>query len=380
VDDEPNVLGGLTRVLRSAFEVTTAVGAEEGIAALERQGPFAAIVSDLRMPGMDGIAFLEHARRVAPDSSRLLLTGNADLQSALDAVNRGAIYRFMMKPCTREVLHQAIGAAVEQHRLVTAERVLLEQTLHGSVRALTDVLSLINPTGFGRAARAKAIAGEIVEALGHEGRWQVEVAAMLSQIGTVTLAPETVEKLYAGAPLDYSERICVERLPKIAGDVIASIPRLEEVKEILVHQDCRYEGGDGGTKAARGEAIPWGARLLKLVLDFDLLESQGLARDVAIDTLRGRKGWYDPDLLDALAAHCGYDQPQQRVLEIELAAVRPGMIFVEDIRTTTGILLIARGQEVTERLAERILNFQHVVEAKQKVRVAVSAPTKEAAA
>jgi response regulator RpfG family c-di-GMP phosphodiesterase len=372
VDDESNVLDGLRRALRGFFDVTTAVGANEGMDALEQGEEFAVVVSDLRMPVMDGIAFLEHARRTAPDASRVLLTGNADLHSALEAVNRGAIFRFMTKPCAPEALRRALTAAVEQHHLVTSERVLLEQTLHGSIKALTDVLALINPAGFGRAGRVKAIVGAIAERLGHPGRWQLEVAAMLSQIGTVSLPSETVEKLYAGAPLTHSEVVRVERLPRVACDVIASIPRLEEVREILAHQNHRFDGGPRGRTTA-GEAIPWGARLLKVAFDFDLLESQGLSSDAAISTLRGRDGWYDPDLLVALAEHLGYGNPAQEVMEIELAAVRSGMVFVEDIRTTTGILLIARGQEVTERLAERIRNSLHMLEARQKVHVIVPA-------
>lgn len=376
VDDEPNVLDGLRRVTRGVFQLTTAVGAAEGLAALEEAQDFAVVLSDLRMPGMDGIAFLERAREAAPDASRMLLTGNADLNSAMEAVNRGAIFRFLLKPCASETLLSALAAAVEQNRLVTSERVLLEQTLHGSIKALTDVLALINPAGFGRAARAKALAGGIAEALGNEGRWQVEVAAMLSQIGTVTLAPDTVEKLYSGSTLTHSESVSVKRLPAIASEVIASIPRLEEVREILTQQNFRFDGaGRPGGKPA-GKEIPWGARLLKLVLDYDLLESQGLAPRMAVDALRGREGHYDPELLDALTEHCGLGEAQQKVVAIMIADVRPGMIFVEDIRTTTGLLLIARGQEVTERLAERIQNFRHLIDTKQQVHVVIPTPSR----
>lgn len=379
VDDEPHVLDGLRRVVRGSYEITTAVGAAEGVAALAESKDFAVILSDLRMPGMDGITFLEHARTAAPDASRMLLTGNADLRSAMEAVNRGAIFRFLLKPCASDALLMALGAAVEQNRLVTAERVLLEQTLHGSVKALTDVLALINPAGFGRAARAKATAGAIAEALGSEDRWQIEVAAMLSQIGTVSLAPDTVEKLYSGSSLTHAESVAVRRLPAIASEVLASIPRLEGVREILEHQNFRFDGsGRPGGKPA-GEEIPWGSRLLKVVLDFDVLESQGLTPKMAVDALRNREGHYDPALIDALADHCGFGEGHQKVVAIEIAQARSGMIFVEDVRTTTGLLLVARGQEVTERLAERLHNFLHLVDTKQKVHVVIPIPAAERA-
>lgn len=371
VDDEPNVLKGLQRTLRRSFEVTAAVGALEGLTALESSAPYAVVVSDLRMPVMDGISFLERARAISPDTIRVLLSGDADLHAALGAVNRGAIFRFLLKPATPDDLVRALLAAVEQHRLVTAERVLLEQTLHGSIRALTEILALVNPAGFGRAARAKATVGEMAASVGAAERWQVEVAAMLSQLGTVTLPQSLVEKIYAGRTLTYSESVSVERLPRIACEVVAGIPRLEEVQRILSCLGARFDGEGAKPGVPSGEAIPWGARALRLALDFDVLESQGVEGKTALDTLRSRVGWYDPALLERLVECTGYGPGNQQVIEIELRAVRPGMVFAEDVRTISDILLVARGQEVTERLAERLKNFLHLVEAKQQVRVIV---------
>jgi response regulator RpfG family c-di-GMP phosphodiesterase len=371
VDDQPNVLDGLRRTLRRGFDLVTAVGAQEGLAALESVGPFTAVVSDLSMPGMDGITFLEKVRESSPDTVRLLLTGRADLSSALEAVNRGAVFRFLVKPCAADVLQRALAAAVEQHRLVTSERVLLEQTLLGSIRALTEILALINPAGFGRAARAKALVGKVTELLGAEGGWQVEVAAMLSQLGTVTLPPATVEKIYAGRSLTYAETVAMEQLPRVACDLIAGIPRMGEVQEILTALNLRYDGKNTPKEAPRGDAIPRGARLLRVVLDYDLLESQGVLGPLALDALRGREGCYDPAMLELLAQCHGSAAPNQQVQEIELRTVRPGMVFAQDLHTTSGILLVARGQEVTGRLAERIQNFLHLVEAKQQVHVLI---------
>jgi len=370
VDDEPNVLEGLRRVLRNSFEITVSAGANEALTCLGQSEEFAVIVSDLRMPVMDGITFFERAREIAPDSTRVLLTGNADLQSALDAVNRGAVFKYLTKPCSPAVLHREIHAAAEQYRHTVDSRALLDQILEGSIKALSEVLALSNPVGFRRATRVKGIVAAIAERLGYTEHWPVEMAAVLSPIGTLGLPPDTLAKLYAGGRLTYLERKHVERLPRVAGDLIASIPRLDEVTEILVHQNLRFDGG-AGRNAPLGDAIPWGARLLKVVFDFDLVESQGLSPAAAIGVLRGREGWYDPDFLAALAEHCGYGSAAQRVIEIELAETRAGMIFMEDLRTTTGIMLLARGHVVTDRLAQRIRSSLHMLEARQKVRVVV---------
>lgn len=115
VDDEPNVLEGLKRSLRRSFNITTALGPQAGLQAMRSGEPFAAIVSDLSMPGMNGVAFFEETRKISPESARILLTGQADLDTAMAAVNRGAIFRFLLKPCAPDVLHQAIADGIEQY-------------------------------------------------------------------------------------------------------------------------------------------------------------------------------------------------------------------------------------------------------------------------
>ncbi|MDH3727971.1 MAG: response regulator, partial [Myxococcales bacterium] len=118
VDDESNILDGLRRHLRRHFEIHTAPGSREGLGLMEaEEEPFVVVVSDLQMPEMNGIDFLKEVRERSPDTTRILLTGNADLSSAVSAVNEGNIFRFLTKPCPNEVLIQAVSAGVEQHRL-----------------------------------------------------------------------------------------------------------------------------------------------------------------------------------------------------------------------------------------------------------------------
>src|SRR5919204_6882078 len=154
VDDEEFILDGLRDTLRRAFEVHTATGASEALAMLRKEpDAYAVVLSDMRMPGMFGSEFLREARTVAPNAVRMLLTGYADVDSAIRAVNDAQLFRFLTKPCEPEQLVRACIAALAQHRLITAERVLLEQTLRGSVNALVEVLALASPAAFGRAGR-----------------------------------------------------------------------------------------------------------------------------------------------------------------------------------------------------------------------------------
>jgi response regulator RpfG family c-di-GMP phosphodiesterase len=219
----------------------------------------------MRMPEMDGAEFLSRVRERTPDVPRILLTGQSDMAQAIAAVNHGQIFRFLTKPCPAETLLAALRAAVEQQRLVTAERVLLEQTLRGSIKALIDVMSLANPLAFGRALRLKQHAAELVAALGLPGAWHIEVAAMLSQVGCVTLPPATQAKLYHGQVLSAEEMAMAEHLPRLAVQLLENIPRLDSVLAILAAQQSNYDGSGNLPGAPRGEAIPLGARVLKIV-------------------------------------------------------------------------------------------------------------------
>ncbi len=275
VDDEQNLLDSLKRQLRKRFHVETALGPEEGLKTIAARGPFAVIVSDLRMPVMDGIEFLSRASKIDSDSVCIMLTGNADLQNAIQAVNEGNIYRFLTKPCMTETLASVLEQGVEQYRLVTAEKVLLEKTLKGSIKVLTELLSLLNPEAFGRSSRIKRYAGEIARHLEVSNIWQIETAAMLSQIGCITLTEEATGKLYQGQELSGEEAQLFAMHPSIASDLLSHIPRMKQIAEIIAHQDKHFDGSGNPKDTLQGEAIPLGARILKVVLDFDMLESKG---------------------------------------------------------------------------------------------------------
>jgi response regulator RpfG family c-di-GMP phosphodiesterase len=352
VDDEVQVLEGLQRHLRKNYDVTVSTEPKEALQLVVAGGAFAVVVSDLRMPGMDGVSLLCGIRQASPDTVRVLLTGNADVDAAIAAVNEGNIFRFLNKPCPTGMLLRALEASVAQYQLITAERVLLEQTLRGSLKTLIDVLALVNPVTFGRALRARKMVGELASGGKVVDPWQVEIAAMLTQIGWVTLPAETSRKHYQGETLSESEQALVRNLPTMIEQLLANIPRLEPVREILRYQDKHFDGQGAPPGPVRGDAIPWGARALKAVLDFDALESRGFSVELALDTLRARAGWYDPAILEALAKLRAEKSHEAEVLRVPFHAVQPGMIFAEDVKTPTGLLLIARGQEVTPSFVE----------------------------
>lgn len=356
VDDEPKVLEGLKLHLHRHYEVQTANGGQMALELLEREGPFAVVLSDMRMPGMDGAALLSQVRQRSPDTTRMLLTGQTDLDSAIAAVNEGQLFRFLTKPCPPPVLLKAFEAGIAQHRLITAERVLLEQTLRGVIQTLTDILSLTHPVAFGRANRLKRHAVDLAKQIGlHQAVWPLEVAAMLSQIGCIILPNETLEKLYRGGIPNEKERAMVARVPAVTEQLLSGIPRLEAVLAILRNQDKPYR-----FNPAELDAVHVGGPILKLVGDFDALINQGHPAPRALDTLRGRAGRYDPTLLNAFVAirSPAADQQGSPKKEISILALQVGMVFVEDVRRKSGALLVTRGTEVTPGLLERLCNLR----------------------
>jgi len=362
VDDEPRVLEGLSLHLRRKYDVVTAESGADGLQAIKDKGPFAVVLSDMRMPRMDGTAFLEAVRELAPDTVRMLLTGQADLQSTIDAVNKGQIFRFLTKPCPSQQLMVAFEAATEQYRLIMAERVLLEQTLHGSIKALTDILALSNPVAFGSATRIKQHAGDLARHLGIGDWWQIEVAAMLSQLGSITLPENTAKKYYYGQELDNDEIQMIQKLPRITQDLIGNIPRLETVCEILANQfrDC--------DKSSGADDVIYKSQVLKIAVDFDHFVNTGRTEQDAIDSMHGKKSCYDCKILEAFAYLRGITNERETIREIRLWSIDLGMVLADDVTLDSGVVLASRGYEVNEGFIECIHNLQHRISS-DKVRV-----------
>ncbi|WP_051798527.1 HD domain-containing phosphohydrolase [Catenuloplanes japonicus] len=354
VDDEPDLLDGLRRSLRREFDVETAVGAANGLFALGKGAPFEVIVSDFMMPGINGAQFLTAARKAVPTATRMLLTGHTNLADAALTVNQGGVFRMLLKPVDQETMCTALRDCVAQHRLMVAERELLEQTLRGSVQALTDVLSLVSPAAFGRGTRMRRVASAILDTVEAEDRWAMELAVQMSQLGVVSLPPAVAERLAAGAGLAPAEQAMVDRMPEVAEQLISPIPRLGVVAEAIRYSRKGFDGSGTPADGTAGERIPFGGRLLRLVEDHDALLTEGVSPLVAVATLRSFAGRYDPALLEALALAAA---PAGGVRGVTMAELQIGMVLAAPVTSLSGVLLVGGGPEVSAGLLTRLRNF-----------------------
>jgi flagellar biosynthetic protein FliS len=267
VDDDPHLLASCERTLRRHFQIETAEGGEAGLAKVTSHGPYAVVVADRQMPRMDGIEFLAALRKRAPDTIRIMLTGNADLEGAIRVVNEGNIFRFLTKPCPPDMLTRALQDAQAQYRLVTAEKELLNKTLNGSIKLLTDILSLVDHQSFGRAQILRDAITVVTARLYVENAWEIHLAVMLASIGYVTIPSETLVRSRAGQPLSAVEEQMLARLPETAARLLANMPRLEGVARIVHYHHKHFDGSGFPSDAAAGESIPIGSRLLKILSD-----------------------------------------------------------------------------------------------------------------
>ena len=338
VDDEPNVLQGYKRHLRKKYDLELAIGGEAALEQIKSSGPFAVVVSDMQMPNISGVELLSQVRELNARTVRIMLTGNADQKTAVDAVNEGNIFRFLSKPCPPEQLAKTIDAGLEQFRLVTAEAELLNETLSGSVRMLTQVLSLAMPRAFGLTQEARTLVRSIAERVGVGPIWQIEMAAMLMRVGCVSLPEEVLNKYLAGEKLHTDEQKLVEETPEIGHSLVSAIPRLQDVGALIQAQNDPPQGD-----------TPIVARILRVVGDYQRFHATESAF-AAIKRL-DNKNVYDQDIVQTLAevldAVC-----ESR--EVEISGLAEGMVLESHIEDLSGRILVANGAEIHEAMIQKL--------------------------
>jgi response regulator RpfG family c-di-GMP phosphodiesterase len=356
VDDDPNILKTFRASFRKKFELDLAEGADEALDKIKAGERYAVVVSDQKMPGMSGMDLLAEIQTLAPTTVRIMLTGHGDFTLAMDAVNRGQLYRFLLKPCPPDDLERAIRAALRQHRLVVAEKVLLNQTLKGTVELLTEIVSLVNPEAFGRSQRIKRHMGYLVEQMGLKNAWLYEMAAMLSQLGCILLPDKALAKLQAGRPLEGEELQLFAMHPTLGAELLKKIPRMEKIAQMIAYQEKNFDGTGVPLDAVREDAIPLGARMLKLVLDYDTALMRTGKTSAAFAAIEEHSERYDPELLYYLEGSLG-KEAHYTLSEMTIDELWPGIILDEPVVDESGLVLCRKSMEVTSSMIAKLRAF-----------------------
>lgn len=364
VDDDISILEAFHRNLRREFSLEMAQGPEQAIQALEAHGPMAVIVSDMAMPGGSGADLLEEVRERWPDTVRIMLTGQHSLDTAVEAVNRGEVFRFLEKPCSHEALAHVLRMALEQYRLRRLEQELLENTLTGAIHALTEVVAVREPARHTLFQQALNRAQLIAHRLHLDVTWPMEAAACLAPLGAVC----HWEKPSPAAPPDPFHPLTQQEL-KFSARLVEHIPRMLAVSEIIRTLAKHFDGSGQPADAPQGTDLPLASRILFATLAFTNIEQERHHRVVAFEELRRHKTWFDPEVLAVLESLVVPESAHPKVASLALSELRVGMVLAEDIRLSSGTLLFPEGTHLGRLHLLMIGDLHRLMDLQEGVRI-----------
>lgn len=350
VDDDQMLLSSMERCLGLDFDLETAISGPDALELIAASEVFPVIVSDMRMPAMDGIQFIQKAREISKHSVFLMLTGNQDVQTAIRSVNEGQVFRFLNKPCDPTEIAGAIKSARRQYDLEAAERELLNKTFVGALAIFADVMETLQPELIGRAARTEQYMDAIRAKCGVAARWEYKVASKLLLLGFAMQQQDD-----SSVPTSKRASIDMNRACTIAAKMVERLPRMEQVAEIIrfvpaTDGDITHLATDG-----EGDTTEIGAALLRVAHIVESLSHLEVGRNEAeTEVRRALPGIYEPLLASAMDIYPeGSKLPEGVLLEIE--DLRPGMVLQDNLTDPSGATLLRMGRKLSETHIQKLL-------------------------
>ncbi|MBU1000981.1 MAG: response regulator [Proteobacteria bacterium] len=373
VDKNDAILASLPQIAHEKFDLQLATSYKEAALRLKGKGEVAIIVSELGLNGENGIAFLAEARRDAPETVRIILTTKDKFSDAVNALNVAHAFLYIKKPCTPPDLLKALASAVRRHAQKAKERQASRNSLIGSVKALVDILDLVNPEAMGLSKRIRSRVMDTGKAMGVKPLWQLDLAVTLSHIGCVALPGEIIKKIDRGENLTPEEQQIFSMHPRIAANLLTNIEQMAPVAEIIRHQ-----------LAPLHEKQSQGSRIIKIALDLDRMLQKGAKAPAILKLMRTKDKVYDTKAVDAMlhlesAAAPAAPEPSA-VREICISELEEGMVMAEDMINREGTKLMLRGQGVSKASLIRLQAFYVALGVNEPIRVLADKSQKGAAA
>lgn len=357
VDDEQGILDGLNYTLRAAYRVQAFTNPLDVVPYLDKEPEVSVLISDMRMPQMSGADLLALIGEKHSHVVRILLTGQADMNSAIRAINEGQIFRFLSKPCPPAVLARAVSDAHRVYVMRAQEKSLLEQTVNGCIKALVESMALSCPYSFGRSLSIHRLAEEIAVCLGLEMDWRLDAAGLMALVGFMVLPSSVAEKIYTHKPLSDAEQKMARRIPDVTRKLVSEIPRMEEVTEILGFSMRGYLESEALSENLKVRELSLLGNILHLSIEFDRQVSQGIPPVRALGILEARNAEFNPRCLEALVALKGGISAPRKVCELSIMRLREGSVLAADLYTKIGELIIPAGQPLTNYAIQKIRNI-----------------------
>ena len=365
VDDEPRVLEAIEQNLAFDFEIRTATSGAAALELLEQHPGCGVVVSDMRMPAMNGAELLARVREVSPRTTRVLLTGQASLDAAITAVNEGGIYRFLIKPCPIDLLSRAITDSLEHHQLLDTEHELIKGTLRGAIQILIDVLAVTAPLAFNRAEIVRRALVRAGERLKIPISWEGELAALLARLGWISIPSEILAQYVAGNALSEDAVRMLSDSKQLASRLLRPVPRLGPVAATIEAIGTAPHGVDPRNQDPQAAT----AQLLGVALELDRRGMRGDDWDATVDTLARAIGtWVAIGFhgLDGLA-----DEQRGELLEVRASELTVKMVIEHPVVTVTGTKVLPERVTLTPLLLARLQNFAKGVGLVEPIQVRV---------
>lgn len=353
IDDDPDLLDGLALSLRRLGEVHTAPDGDNALILAAQLPRLAVVVCDMRMPGRNGAEVLSAFREQHPETTRILLTGYADIPSAISAVNQGNLFRFLSKPASNDVLQKAVYDGIKQHQLVIAERQLLTQTLRGSVEALSEALAMSSPAVFGQAKRVATLVKACAEEQYGQSDWMMESAAFLINLGLVGLPTEVQEKVLERQQLDSVEKELLDQAHLRTMHLLTNIPRLEQLRDLLRFIQPKT-GGQLETPTDQHGLLREKAALIRAIIVYVSYESAGQTMPSALNKIM-QKHPLSERLLAVIRKQVGDSLLVDCQVSLPINLLRPGMILNKALYTPSGIMVAPAGYQIMEGFSLRLM-------------------------
>jgi len=346
IDDDLKILNSFKRSLTPEFKVFVAESPEEGLRVFEERGPFSVLVSDMRMPGMNGVEVLCRAREINPDTVRVLLTGYADQQAAIDAVNKGKVFRFLTKPCGLNTLVPVLEEGVRQYQQSVIEKGVSERTLSGVTGLLSQILTMVNPAAQRRACRLKRYCRHMASACAPLDRWAVETAAMLSQLGCLAAESDSLASRESNAS---APPVGSQGQYEMAARLLMHVPRFEPIVTILSLLNKPSRNVPVQTETEQGSGAHLCGRILQTAIGLDGFLAAGHSPAAALLLMRTNPDRYDAQCVELLDSY-DFGLHNEVLLYVRGSELTTRMILADDLRANDGVLLATKGQPVSASL------------------------------
>ena len=304
VDDEEQVLSSLHRLFTDTdIKILSALNSSEALNHFQNED-IAVVVADNHMPGMKGIDLLSKVKEISPDTLKILMTGHADLVTAVDAINKGEVFRFIIKPWDNQLLMQIVQEAIKRYQIVQCLKKEDEPTL----LSLAQTIELKDHYTRGHCENVAGYALMIARSLNLsvDKIKEIRFGSWLHDCGKIGV-PETI--LNKKGALTEDEFEIIKNHPRWGAEVATQAMLSETIIHIILHHHERYEGG-GYPSGLRGDKIPFEARIVTIADVFDALTTERsyrtkYSRDKAVGIMREMSGSvFDPDLLHVFLSHC----------------------------------------------------------------------------